>query len=70
MPRSVITPVMCVVRICEDDILVTVAFCNPMMKDSSSTASGTANGVGQASMAAPSTPKSSISAASSSSGSA
>ena len=38
---------MWVVRICEADILVTVAFCTPIMNDSSSTVAGTANGVRQ-----------------------
>ena len=64
------TPVMCVVRIWAEDILVTVAFCKPMMKDSSSTVTGTANGVCQSSVTAPTSPNTSISSATMSSGSA
>ena len=70
IPRSVTTPVMCVVRICDDDILVTVAFCSPMMKDSSSTVMGTEKGVRQASVRAPTSPNTSMSSATSTSGSA
>jgi hypothetical protein len=69
MPRSVITPVMWVVRICADDILVTRAFCSPMVNASSSTVTGTANGVWRSSVA-PTRPNTSSRPASSSSGSA
>ncbi|MCY1549708.1 hypothetical protein D9M68_858920 [compost metagenome] len=40
MPRSVTMPVMCVVRISALEILVTIAFCSPMMKLSTSTVVG------------------------------
>jgi len=63
-------PVMWVVRICAADILVTVAFCRPMMKDSNNTVTGTAKGVRQCIVAAPSRPNTSMSSASISSGSA
>ena len=62
------TPVMCVVRICEDDILVTVAFCTPMMNESNNTVTGTVKGVCQSSVTAPTKPNSSINRASISSG--
>ena len=68
--RTGTAPVMWVVRIWDEDILVTVAFCRPMMKDSSSTVSGTAKGVGQLRVMAPTRPNSSMSTDSSSSGSA
>ena len=70
MPKSVTMPVMWVVRITDDDILLTVAFCKPIMKDSSSTVAGTANGVRQWSVAAPISPNTSINSATRSSGSA
>ena len=68
MPRSVTTPVMCVVRMVALDILVSVAFCTPIMKDSSSTVMGTANSVFQFMVTEPTRPKSSMSKATSSSG--
>ena len=67
MPKSVMTPVMCVVRIWECEILLTSAFCKPMVKASTSTVSGTANGVWRLRVA-PIRPNSSSSKASSSSG--
>ncbi|MNU00022.1 hypothetical protein D3C72_2430360 [compost metagenome] len=57
-------------RIWDEDILVTVAFCKPMMKDSSNTVVGTANGVRQLSVMAPTKPNTSMSAATTSKGSA
>jgi hypothetical protein len=63
------TPVIWVVRICEDEILLTSAFCKPMVKASTSTVSGTANGVWRLSVA-PSSPNTSMSKASTSRGSA
>ena len=62
-------PVMCVVRIWAEEILVTRAFCRPMMKASNSTVKGTANGVWRLKVL-PIRPNSSISTASSSKGSA
>ena len=62
-------PVMCVVRITAPDILVISAFCRPMMKHSSITATVTKR-PGISSSRAPTTPKASSSSASTSSGSA
>ena len=69
MPMSVMMPVMCVVRICDDEILLTSAFCSPIVKASTSTVSGTANGVWRFSVA-PIRPNTSSSKASASRGSA
>ncbi|MDT4856336.1 hypothetical protein FQZ97_907230 [compost metagenome] len=63
-------PVMWVVRVLPPEVFDATAFCRPMMNDSSSTVSGTANGVAQVSVMAPASPNGNISAASSSSGSA
>lgn len=67
---SVMLPVMWVVRVLPPEVFDATAFCRPMMNDSSSTVSGTANGVGQVSVMAPASPNGNISAASSSRGSA
>lgn len=61
---------MWVVRIWDEDILVTVAFCRPMMKDSRSTVMGTEKGVRQSSVMAPTRPNTSMSRATTTSGSA
>ena len=64
MPKSVISPVMWVVRMTEREILVITAFCKPMMKhSSSSTVSGTNNCVIRL-MPAPNRPNTSSAAAS------
>ena len=67
MPMSVTMPVMWVVRISSRDSLEITAFCKPMMKHSSSTVSGTNKPCTRA-RRAPSRPKHSSNAASSSSG--